>query len=269
MPTAAAHVWVPSCARVVRLDGFVPVPRGTPAAAPALASWPAKDPTDVLDYQFDITAALLGNTGDGISSLDVGISPSNPGDLVMKSCWANGAAGLRERLGPASSRLESSLPIIHQFGGEWAGIQGGCGLWRIHQCSRAERGCVTGSRNFRRRFDLPVHKRLSAAICGSGQFQHHHTLCHRRYCEHAGVDQRGWLFDHRLGNAERRQRPAKVGVDRSCWFERRADGRDGGPVVQCPRRNRRRVIPGAGQHLGRSTHQCGRNDCEPDCGIAD
>jgi hypothetical protein len=94
MPTPAMHVWVPSCARVVVLDGFVPVPRGTPAAAPGLASWPAKDPNDVLDYQFDISAALFGNPGDGISALDVAISPNNPGDLALNSCWANGAAAV-------------------------------------------------------------------------------------------------------------------------------------------------------------------------------
>ena len=78
MPTPAAHIWVPSCARVVKLNGFVPVPRGTPAAAPALASWPAKDPGDVLDYRFDITTAVVGNPGDGISALDVAISPTLP-----------------------------------------------------------------------------------------------------------------------------------------------------------------------------------------------
>ena len=94
MSTPATHVWVPSCARVVVLDGFVPVPRGTPAAAPALANWPAKDPNDVLDYQFDISAALVGNPGDGISALDVAISPNNPGDLALNSCWANGAAAV-------------------------------------------------------------------------------------------------------------------------------------------------------------------------------
>ncbi|MBV9756815.1 MAG: hypothetical protein JO047_07155 [Alphaproteobacteria bacterium] len=94
MSTPATHVWVPSCARVVVLDGFVPVPRGTPAAAPAPASWPAKDPKDVLDYQFDISAALVGNPGDGISTLDVTISPNNSGDLALHGCWANGAAAV-------------------------------------------------------------------------------------------------------------------------------------------------------------------------------
>lgn len=94
MPTPAAHVWVPSCARVLKLDGFVPVPRGTPPGAPALANWPVKDPNDVLDYQFDIAAALVGNAGDGISALDVAISPSNPGDLAMNSCIANGTSAV-------------------------------------------------------------------------------------------------------------------------------------------------------------------------------
>lgn len=94
MPTPAAHIWVPSCARVVKLDGFVPVPRGTPAAASALASWPAKDPGDVLDYRFDITTAVAGNPGDGISALDVAISPNNPGDLVLNSCWADGTSAV-------------------------------------------------------------------------------------------------------------------------------------------------------------------------------
>jgi len=94
MSTPAAHVWRPSCARVVKLDGFVLVPRGTPAAAPALASWPIKDPADVLDYQFEIAAALAGNAGDGISSLDVAIAPNSPGDLVLDSCMADGTAAV-------------------------------------------------------------------------------------------------------------------------------------------------------------------------------
>jgi hypothetical protein len=94
MSTPAGHVWQPSCARVVKLDGFVPVPRGTPAATPALASWPIKDPGDVLDYQFDIAAALVGNPGDGIASLDVAIAPNNPGDLVLNTCMADGTAAV-------------------------------------------------------------------------------------------------------------------------------------------------------------------------------
>ncbi len=94
MPTPAAHVWIPSCARVLKLDDFAPVPRGTPASVAGPASWPAKDPKDVLDYQFDISAALVGNPGDGISALDVSIAPSNPGDLVLNSCSADGASAV-------------------------------------------------------------------------------------------------------------------------------------------------------------------------------
>src|SRR6185436_8162381 len=49
-----------------------------------------KDPTDVLDYQFDISAALIGNDGDAISTLDVTIEPSKPGDLTLRSASADG-----------------------------------------------------------------------------------------------------------------------------------------------------------------------------------
>ena len=94
MPTPAAHVCVPSSARVIKLDEFVPVPRGTPASCVPLASWPPKDPGDVLDYRFDISMALIGNPGDGISSLDVSIAPNNPGDLVLNSCFADGASAV-------------------------------------------------------------------------------------------------------------------------------------------------------------------------------
>ena len=83
MPTPAAHVWKPSNARTVVLDGFIPVPRGSMAIAPPPLNWPTKDPSDVLDYQFDITAAVVGNDGDSIATLDVTIEPNNPGDLTM------------------------------------------------------------------------------------------------------------------------------------------------------------------------------------------
>jgi len=72
------------------LDSFIPVPRGSEAIAPPPLNWPAKDPTDVLDYQFDISPALIGNDGDGISTLDVTIEPGNPGDLTLRSASADG-----------------------------------------------------------------------------------------------------------------------------------------------------------------------------------
>ena len=90
MPTPASHAWIPSVARTVTLDAFVPVPRGTTPTPPATPCWPLKDPGDVLDYQFDIAPALIGNDGDGISTLDVTTFPANPGDLTLASCIADG-----------------------------------------------------------------------------------------------------------------------------------------------------------------------------------
>ena len=90
MPTTASHVWKPSVARTVTLDAFVPVPRGTPPSVPTTPSWPIKDPADLLDYQFDIAPALIGNDGDAIATLDIAISPSNPGDLALTATAADG-----------------------------------------------------------------------------------------------------------------------------------------------------------------------------------
>ena len=91
MPTTASHAWRPSAARTIVLDTFVPVPRGTTPLIPPALSWPVKDPGDVLDYQFDIAPALIGNDGDTISTLDITISPANPGDLTLNSSTADGA----------------------------------------------------------------------------------------------------------------------------------------------------------------------------------
>jgi hypothetical protein len=94
MPTAAARVIRPSNARRVVLDGFVPVPRGSLATAPAPLSWPAKDPEDVLDYELDISAALSGNESDTIASIDVNIEPSGDAHLAMTSSAADGAVAV-------------------------------------------------------------------------------------------------------------------------------------------------------------------------------
>lgn len=90
MPTPANHVWKPSSARLVTLDSFVPVPRGSVAVVPPPLSWPAKDPSDILDYLVDISPAVLGNDNDAIATLDVSISPSNPGDVVTQSTTTDG-----------------------------------------------------------------------------------------------------------------------------------------------------------------------------------
>jgi hypothetical protein len=94
MPTPATHVWKPSNARTVVLDSFIPVPRGSTAMAPPPLNWPTKDPADVLDYQFDISPALVGNDGDAIATLDATIEPANPGDLVLNSATTDGALAI-------------------------------------------------------------------------------------------------------------------------------------------------------------------------------
>lgn len=93
-PIPANHVWKPSIARRVTLDAFVPVPRGSVAVAPAPLNWPTKDPADILDYEFDISPALVGNDGDAISTLAVAIMPSNPGDLTLSSAAVDGAVAV-------------------------------------------------------------------------------------------------------------------------------------------------------------------------------
>jgi hypothetical protein len=90
MVTPATHVWKPSNARTVVLDSFIPVPRGSTSVAPPPLNWPTKDPVDVLDYQFDISPALVGNDGDTIATLDVSIEPANPGDLTLNSATTDG-----------------------------------------------------------------------------------------------------------------------------------------------------------------------------------
>ncbi len=91
MSTPANHVWKPSHARRALLDSFIAVPRGSSTVAPAPLNWPTKDPGDILDYLLDIGPAIIGNDGDGIATLDVAVSPSNPGDLVVQSMTADGS----------------------------------------------------------------------------------------------------------------------------------------------------------------------------------
>ena len=92
--TTTAQIWRPSTARALEIDGFLPVPRGTLPATPAPLSWPAKDPGDVLDYEFDIAPALLGSEGDRIASVDVTVSPAATGDLVVNAAAMDGTVAL-------------------------------------------------------------------------------------------------------------------------------------------------------------------------------
>jgi hypothetical protein len=91
MSTTLSHVWKPSNARLVTIDSFIPVPRGSSASAPPPLNWPTKDPGDVLDYILDIGPAIIGNDGDGIATAAVSIAPSNPGDLELQSTTADGS----------------------------------------------------------------------------------------------------------------------------------------------------------------------------------
>jgi hypothetical protein len=90
MANLISHVWKPSSSRIITIDSFTAVPRGTVPATPTPLSWPAKDPGDILDYQLDIEPALVGNEGDTISDVDVDVSPSQPGDLTVDNITADG-----------------------------------------------------------------------------------------------------------------------------------------------------------------------------------
>jgi hypothetical protein len=87
---SSTHVYRPSTARLVVLDGFVPVPRGAVAAPPVMPSWPVKDPNDVLDYAVDISAAVAGDDGDSVITVTASSSPDATGDLVLNSVAMDG-----------------------------------------------------------------------------------------------------------------------------------------------------------------------------------
>ena len=91
MSTLASHIWKPSNARLVTIDSFIAIARGTTAVSPAPLNWPAKDPGDVLDYILDIAPVIVGNDGDGIATLDVSLAPANPGDLVIQNSTTDGS----------------------------------------------------------------------------------------------------------------------------------------------------------------------------------
>ncbi len=90
--SGTSHIWRPSSARVVSIGGFVPVPRGVSVPVPAVLAWPAKDPADVLDYQFDVSAALVGNASDAIASVAAVVTPA--GGLAVDSTAVDGAVAV-------------------------------------------------------------------------------------------------------------------------------------------------------------------------------
>ncbi|MCB5944109.1 hypothetical protein [Acidocella sp. KAb 2-4] len=117
MPTVANHLWRPSNARYVQIDGFVPTPRGAVVAPPLALAWPVKDPGDTLDYVFDIAPALAANPGDTIATLDVGISPGNPGDLTLASAAADGARAVMWLTGGQAGTLYTVTVSVTTAGG--------------------------------------------------------------------------------------------------------------------------------------------------------
>jgi hypothetical protein len=91
MSTTVSHLWKPSNARLVIIDSFIAVPRGSNVTAPPPLNWPTKDPGDILDYILDIGPAIVGNDGDGIATVAVSLAPSGPGDLELQSTAADGS----------------------------------------------------------------------------------------------------------------------------------------------------------------------------------
>jgi len=95
MSSAVSQVWRPSNARSVSLDSLLPLPRGVIASDLPPLAWPAKDPGDVLDYEFDASAALAGDPTDQVATVAVSISPNaSPSDLQVGRVAADGAVAV-------------------------------------------------------------------------------------------------------------------------------------------------------------------------------
>ena len=150
--TPTTHLWRPSCARRLVLDGFVPVPRGTlPSALPSLA-WPAKDPADVLDYEFDISAALAGNAGDAIASVAVTVSPNAAGDLAVSGIAADGAVAVLWLSGGQAGTVYTVQLTIATLSGRTIARTVSSGSAR----SRAARPCSASWRGSRKRRAISI-----------------------------------------------------------------------------------------------------------------
>lgn len=117
MPTPVTHIWKPSNARTVVLDSFIPSPRGSTAVAPPPLNWPTKDPTDVLDYQFDISPAVVGNDGDAIATLDVTVEPTDPGGLRVNSATTDGTVAVLWLSGGQSGTVYTVTLVIATVNG--------------------------------------------------------------------------------------------------------------------------------------------------------
>ncbi|HQT66011.1 MAG: hypothetical protein B7Z78_06380 [Rhodospirillales bacterium 20-60-12] len=117
MNTPAKPIWQISSARLIEIEGFIPTPRGMILLPPEPLAWPEKDPGDTLDYVFEIAPALTGNAGDSIATLDVAISPNNPGDLTMLSAAADGTRAILWLQAGQSGTLYTVTVTITTTGG--------------------------------------------------------------------------------------------------------------------------------------------------------
>jgi hypothetical protein len=78
MSTLIAQISAHSTVRMISLQGTNPL------------TWPTKRPSDVFDYQIDLSGALFGVNGGYIVSTDIQIEPSQIGDLSLDDVAANG-----------------------------------------------------------------------------------------------------------------------------------------------------------------------------------
>jgi len=91
MPAQSAYFWKPSNARLLVLDTFVSLARASALSAQPPLTWPAKDPSDVLDFVLDMSPAVAGDEGDAIASVSASISPaSDPSDLSVSQIGTDG-----------------------------------------------------------------------------------------------------------------------------------------------------------------------------------
>jgi hypothetical protein len=71
----------------------------------------------VLDYEFDFSAALVGNEGDGIATVSATVTPDATGDLVVNSIAADGTvAVLWLSAGQAGSIYTVRVSVTTQSG---------------------------------------------------------------------------------------------------------------------------------------------------------
>lgn len=71
----------------------------------------------MLDYQLDITPALIGNDADTIATLDVSVAPNEPGDLSVDSARTDGASAVLWLSGGQSGTVYTLTLLITTVNG--------------------------------------------------------------------------------------------------------------------------------------------------------